>query len=784
MVSAVYFCYMFLVFDRFFKYWFRSKEFRSKGFKFNVVCILLLLVSLLSWVSSSTVILTINGLPPNVPAAVTLERTEGGVRLYLDSSSTINSVPSGNYKTTVIPVVSNGLNYNPQQPQLPFFLEENQTIELTINYALDNTVIRNPEAIQTAIARSLPVHTVIGSTNQNTNTTQQQYIQQPTYQTPVQQQPVQTDSQGRSYFSNNNNFTGSTGIPGVKPLPFALGTNGSSIPSSNTQPATPVYTYPSQAPINQYPINQAPVNQAPINQSPVNQQPASGLPFQLPPFSNLFSNFGSYEWQAAQRPPQQNLPSQNLPSQSPAQQPPNNSSNQQPNIQQPSLFPFQIPFLPRPVQQPTQPTQPVQQPIQPNVPNTYNYTLPNPLRPQPLPNQQPTLATGSNTSTQQGNNIISGKVWQDRNRNRSFEPFESTVEGMRIYLDINNNNQLDNNEPSTLSNPSGIYEFRNLSAGTYKVSQAMPVGWTNLYAGPAQQFGASPQVIGGWDASINDFPFMTALVLNQAIATNDGKRFAAGTRWCGATLISSRWLITAAHCVHPNQNNLGFNLRPEMIGVVSNEDYIPNQGVNPNTLVGVRRVITHPSFQAATYRNDIALIELTQALPQSRALLPNRSTAQQLTQVGNSGTVLGWGSTTAPANAGTAATPLQFPNQLQQTSLPFIDNNRCKQLLAGIFISNDMLCAGLPQGGRDACLGDSGGPLLAKVQNSWALVGVVSFGSGCAEAGKPGVYTNLGNYFDNFINRYVLPENSQSYPVTFSSSATNQQQSVYFANFR
>ena len=105
-------------------------------------------------------------------------------------------------------------------------------------------------------------------------------------------------------------------------------------------------------------------------------------------------------------------------------------------------------------------------------------------------------------------------------------------------------------------------------------------------------------------------------------------------------------------------------------------------------------------------------------------------------------------------------------------------------MLDGIFVSSDMLCAGLPQGGRDACLGDSGGPLLARVQNSWVLVGIVSFGEGCAEPGKPGVYTNLGNYFDSFINRYVLPEKSQSHPVTFSNNASGQQQNVNFANFR
>ena len=750
---------------------------RINSWKLYFLCLGLIVIMGVSWVGSSSVTLNITGLPANVPAAVTLERNEGGVRLYLDSGTSIDNLPSGNYQTTVIPVISNGLNYNPQASKIPFFLPENQNLTLTINYLQDNTVVRNPAVIQSAIERSLPIHAVNGTNGQVAPQATTQQVLQGTNNFPQNFQ-----GEGRSFLSNSNlsNSSGlsSSGIPGVRPLPFALNNNSMTQPTS---PTTSNYGYPAQLPLVQNLVFPTPPQQNPVYQNPAPQQPSIGLPFQLPPFTNLFSNFGSYEWQAAQRPEQ--------PAQQPVQTQPTNPVN-----------------TTLPTQQPVQPAAPSQL----NSPNTYYYTRPNPLLPpaainqpiqgqpiqgqpiqtqpiptQPIPNpqtpvnQQPyqTPPTGNNS----GGNVITGKVWKDQNRNRGFEPFESTVEGMRIYLDFNNNNQLDANEPSTLTNPSGVYEFSNLGAGTYKVSQEMPVGWSNLYAGPAQQLGFAPQVIGGWDASIDDFPFMTALVLNQTVTRNNGERLAVGTRWCGATLISSRWLITAAHCVHPTQNNLGFTLRPEMIGIISNQDYIPSQGINPNSLVGVRRVITHPSFQGATYRNDIALLELNQPLPQSRALLPNRNTAQQLTQVGNSGTVLGWGSTTAPTSAGNA---LQFSNQLQQTSLPFINNNRCNQMLDGIFVSSDMLCAGLPQGGRDACLGDSGGPLLTKVQNSWALVGIVSFGEGCAEPGKPGVYTNLGNYFDSFINRYVLPEKSQSHPVTFSSNASGQQQNVNFANFR
>ncbi len=760
----------------------------TKFTKFWTTFSLVFILSLIAWAGSSSVTLSINGLPANTPAAVSLSSFEAGVRLYLNSSTTINDLPSGNYKAAVIPVIANGINYNPQDKALSFFLEDNQNLSLNINYLEDTTVVRNPAVIQTAVARSLPIHTVMGADIGTVNNNQTNIaVQQPL--TPETNQ----EFQARNFLSNSNNLStnnlSSSGLPGVRPLPFALGGNNSlgssnSLGSNNSSVSSPPqFSLPNT---NQFALQ--------------NPAPTTELPFQLPSYQTLFSTgnnsvgnnsnpssapFGSYEWQAAQNGGQQ--PNQSF-SQAPIQTP---VQNPLPPLT--SIFGnlFNNSFFQRPNQTAT--TQPSQQPVQPappiaNVPSNFSSTMQNPLLQQPITGTTSTSTTSTgiisnNASTSSRNNTITGKVWQDQNQNLGFEAFESTIEGMRVYLDLNSNNRLDPNEPNTLTNPSGIYEFRNLATGTYKVSQDMPVGWSNLYAGPTQQSGSgiAPQVVGGWNANINSFPFMTALVLNQDIQTANGQRFAAGTRWCGATLIASRWLITAAHCVHPSQNNLGFNLRPEMIGVLHNESFIPTQGVNPRQLVGVRRVITHPSFQIATFRNDIALLELTQPLTQSRALLPNRSTSQQLTQVGNSGTVLGWGSTTAPTSNNAS---LQFSNQLQQTTLPFINDNQCRQMLGNIFNGENMLCAGLPQGGRDACLGDSGGPLLTRVQNqnTWALVGIISFGEGCAEAGKPGVYTDLGNYFDSFINRYITPEASQSYRVSFNGG--NQQQSVYFANFR
>ena len=211
---------------------------------------LLCVISLMSWAGSSSVVLTINGLPQNTAAAVSLNSFDAGVRLYLNSSTTVNDLPSANYKATIIPVVANGLNYNPQDKEILFFLEENQNLSLTINYLQDTTVVRNPAVIQTAVARSLPIHVVMGDTafSSTTNNPVQNNVQS-TYQNnqiPMQQQQViqqniPQNMQGRSYLSNSNSLS-STGFPGVRPLPFALG-NSSSL---YTTPSTPVYSSPAQ----------------------------------------------------------------------------------------------------------------------------------------------------------------------------------------------------------------------------------------------------------------------------------------------------------------------------------------------------------------------------------------------------------------------------------------------------------------------------------------------------------------------------------------------------------
>ncbi|XP_061439840.1 plasma kallikrein isoform X2 [Rhineura floridana] len=85
---------------------------------------------------------------------------------------------------------------------------------------------------------------------------------------------------------------------------------------------------------------------------------------------------------------------------------------------------------------------------------------------------------------------------------------------------------------------------------------------------------------------------------------------------------------------------------------------------------------------------------------------------------------------------------------LQKVSIPLLSNVECQSRYQEHMITDKMLCAGYREGGKDACKGDSGGPLSCKHQGTWYLVGVTSWGEGCARPGQPGVYTNVAEFVD------------------------------------
>ena len=115
----------------------------------------------------------------------------------------------------------------------------------------------------------------------------------------------------------------------------------------------------------------------------------------------------------------------------------------------------------------------------------------------------------------------------------------------RSFLDTNENGSVDAGEKTVQTDQNGEYTFSDLSAGSYTVSQELPFGWSNVY--PGQDIGdLTPQIVGGEDASLENFPYIAALLSTSGSLIGE-EGFIAG-QFCGGSLIASKWILSAAHC--------------------------------------------------------------------------------------------------------------------------------------------------------------------------------------------------------------------------------------------
>jgi len=156
--------------------------------------------------------------------------------------------------------------------------------------------------------------------------------------------------------------------------------------------------------------------------------------------------------------------------------------------------------------------------------------------------------------------------------------------------------------------------------------------------------------------------------------------------------------------------------------------------------INVKRIIPHPNYNPYTLESDIALLELTD--PSSST--PIAVYRGDSTLEGESSVVMGWGKL---YDSG----PL--PENLLQATIPIVSNQICSQAYwPDDEVTDTMLCAG--NNGKDSCQGDSGGPLVVEYNNVLLLIGIVSWGQGCAEPGYYGVYTRVSKFIQ-FIDQYV-----------------------------
>ncbi|KAJ7996349.1 hypothetical protein DPEC_G00236180 [Dallia pectoralis] len=231
------------------------------------------------------------------------------------------------------------------------------------------------------------------------------------------------------------------------------------------------------------------------------------------------------------------------------------------------------------------------------------------------------------------------------------------------------------------------------------------------------------RIVGGDEATPGEIPWQVSLMNKHT-----------GLGFCGGTLLSELWVITAAHCLIEIPFGLLF-IRLGEHNVEVNEATEQDHAV-----IEQHR---HPRYDPAKslYNHDIALLKLREPARLSDFIVPiclgPKDFTETLLKNAPNSLVSGWGRTRYQGREAAI---------LQKLEVPFIDRMKCKSSTVKR-ISTFMFCAGYSDGEMDSCQGDSGGPHATRHKDTWFLTGIVSWGEECAKEGKYGIYTSVSRYY-------------------------------------
>ncbi|XP_038153700.1 coagulation factor VII [Cyprinodon tularosa] len=242
------------------------------------------------------------------------------------------------------------------------------------------------------------------------------------------------------------------------------------------------------------------------------------------------------------------------------------------------------------------------------------------------------------------------------------------------------------------------------------------IGGNQTELGGQEEEDLSPRIVGGNLESRGGSPWQVL------IHRSDGFGF------CGGTLVTDRWVVSAAHCFVDSADHV-------TVGNIDKKRPDPGE-----QKIKIQEIIVHPHFHSFTFDSDIALLYLAEpvirgptAVP---ACLPDPHLSEYLLRDNTRGMVTGWGATQYLGKSS------RF---LRKVTLPVVSYQACSASTEQV-ITDNMFCAGYLETSMDACSGDSGGPFVVNYRGTWFLTGIVSWGEKCAAKGKYGVYTRLGNF--------------------------------------
>ncbi|KFM76137.1 Clotting factor B, partial [Stegodyphus mimosarum] len=280
-------------------------------------------------------------------------------------------------------------------------------------------------------------------------------------------------------------------------------------------------------------------------------------------------------------------------------------------------------------------------------------------------------------------------------------------------------------KPRKLSVPGcGTRIVRGLNRMVRQVPRMIP-------AIPPTKADKKPAVAGGEQSVVGAWPWMAGIYT---------RNFGIENFLCGAAVINEKHLVTAAHCFQTSGR-----------GRVQTARYVVRVGsikAMEGSLYLIDSIIIHPEYKRREHYNDIAVIRVKDSMDFSTNVrpicLPNSAEIRGKKLKGRDVTVTGWGD-------------VEFGGQrasiLREVTVKVVDLPSCNQSYADMRgttipqgLTSQFICAGVPEGGKDACQRDSGGPLMLFENGAWHIVGVVSFGYQCAQAGYPGVYTRITSY--------------------------------------